>query len=198
MQKLHDFLLYNDLRLWYLLNAKWHNSFLDALIPFCRNPFFWVPLYIFLLVFFAINFGKKGLLWCGGFILTFAASDQLSAHLIKPIVHRTRPCNNPYLINMGRLLVECGSGYSFPSSHAANHFALAVFMIITMRKYFKWIAPVALIWAILVCYGQVYVGVHFPLDVFGGGLVGVITGLITGGLFNRYVSLQPLASVTTA
>lgn len=179
-----------DYAAWYYLNAVWHNDVLDAIVPFLRNQWTWVPLYLFLLLFTTINFGRKGWMWCVFFILTFAMSDQLSASLIKPYVHRLRPCNNPYLKDFVHLLVQCGSGYSFPSSHAANHFGLAVFSSITMQRFAKWVWPVSLLWALSVAYAQVYVGVHFPLDVICGGLLGCFAGYVTGHVFNRIYGLE--------
>jgi len=182
-EKLHEILVYIDYTTWYYLNTVWHSDFLDAIVPYFRNQWTWAPLYLFLLVFMLKNFGYRGLMWCVFFLATFALSDQLSAHLIKPIFMRLRPCNNPQLAGIVHNIVPCGSGYSFPSSHAANHFALALFGGTTLRFLGKWIWYAALLWAASVAYAQVYVGVHFPLDVTCGGMLGVIVGMITARLF---------------
>src|SRR5687768_4249385 len=100
LQKLHEILVHADYTVWYYLNTRWHNDFLDAVIPFFRNQWTWTPLYLFLLVFMLKNFGRKGVVWCVFFIGTFAISDQLSAHVFKEIFHRIRPCNNPLLSNI--------------------------------------------------------------------------------------------------
>lgn len=197
-QQLRDFIVIKDLEAWYYLNTRWHNAFLDAIIPYFRNQFFWAPLYLFLLLFTVLNFGIRGVAWCAGFLVTFACSDQVSAHLIKPYIHRLRPCNNPYLQDVVHIIVPCGSGYSFPSSHAANHFALAVFMAVTLGRHVKFIWPLALFWAALVAYAQVYVGVHFPVDVTVGGLIGAAIGLITGKLFNWKLALEKKADQPVA
>jgi undecaprenyl-diphosphatase len=163
---------------------------LDTVVPFLRNQWFWAPLYLFLLLFMPRTFGKYGWLWCAGFIVTFGLSDQLSAHLIKPIFGRLRPCNDPVLSTITHLLVDCGSGKSFPSSHAANHFALAVFSGVTLAHMARWVWLAGLLWAASVAYAQVYVGVHFPLDVTAGGLLGAGVGLLTGKLFNNRFRLS--------
>jgi undecaprenyl-diphosphatase len=75
-----------------------------------------------------------------------------------------------------RLLVECGSGYSFPSSHATNHFGMSLFLYFSFGKFYKWIKPTVILWAALVAYAQVYVGVHYPLDVVFGALLGFLIG----------------------
>ncbi|MBS1774109.1 MAG: phosphatase PAP2 family protein [Bacteroidetes bacterium] len=190
MHKLFEKLVQWDYEAWYYLNTVWHNDVLDAIVPYLRNQWTWAPLYLFLLLFMTINFGRKGWMWCVFFILTFACSDQISATLIKPIFHRLRPCNNPYLTLIIHRLVDCGSGYSFPSSHAANHFALAVFGSVTLRKTIKGIWFIALLWALSVAYAQVYVGVHFPLDVLTGALIGFIVGSITGLVYNKVYNLN--------
>jgi len=84
-----------------------------------------------------------------------------------------------------RLLNECSGGYSFISNHAANHFGMASFFYITFRKIIpKW-AWLGFLWAALIAYSQVYVGVHYPLDVFCGALLGIFSGIITGRVFNK-------------
>ncbi len=195
MDKLRDLIVYWDYTSWYYLNTVWHNPLLDAILPYFRNQWTWAPLYLFLAVFMPLNFRKKGLMWCVFFILTFTLTDYVSASLIKPHFHRIRPCNNPYLTQVIHNIVDCGSGYSFPSSHAANHFGLAIFSAITLGHLAKWIWPVAITWAVLVSYSQVYVGVHFPLDVTCGGLLGVIVGIITAKVYNRVYNLRYTAPI---
>ncbi|RYD51538.1 MAG: phosphatase PAP2 family protein [Sphingobacteriales bacterium] len=182
-----------DQIIWYYINTQWHNAFLDWLIPFLRNQYFWVPVYLFLFVFMLLNYGRKGLDWVIGFLLTFGAADWICASVIKPFVGRLRPCNNPDLQNYIHLLVECGGGKSFPSNHAANHFAFAAFINATIGKTYPGIRKWTWLWPVIVSYSQVYVGVHFPLDVLAGGLLGVSIGSLTGSLYNRYAGrLQPL------
>ena len=129
-------------------------------------------------------------MWCVFFLLSFALSDYISASVFKDIFHRIRPCNNPALNEIAHVIVPCGGGYSFPSSHASNHFALAVFSAITLRPYVKWIWPAAITWAALVAYAQVYVGVHYPWDVICGALFGTAMGMLTSNVFNRVYGLE--------
>lgn len=194
MESLRQALVLWDLKVWYYLNVAWTNSFLDAVIPFVRNQYFWAPLYLFFLVFMPYNYRRRGWFWCVGFLLCFAMADYVSASLIKPFLHRTRPCNNPYLSELVHLLVPRSSGYSFPSSHASNHFAMGVFVACTLGKQHRWIAIVALLWALLIAYAQVYVGVHFPLDVICGGALGAAIGLAVSRFFNRRYGLVPVSS----
>ncbi len=187
-----DTILYWDHIAWYYVNIQWRTPLLDFVMPFLRNQWFWVPLYLFLATFMPLKFSKKGAMWCLVFFISFVISDQISASLLKPVFHRLRPCNNPALADIIHIIVPCGSGYSFPSSHAANHFSIGIFSAVTLGKYYKWVWPVAILWAASVCYAQVYVGVHYPLDVTIGACIGTLTGIFTGKLYNRYFILQTL------
>ncbi|MFA6151311.1 MAG: phosphatase PAP2 family protein [Chitinophagaceae bacterium] len=179
-----------DRELWYHINVLWQNSFLDFVTPFLREPKFWIPLYAFLAFFIPYKFGKKGFYWCLGFLITFALSDYTSASIIKPFVQRLRPCNDLELKHTVHLLIDCGVGYSFPSTHSTNHFALAFFMIFSLHRQFKWVWVPAFLWAFMVAYSQVYVGVHYPLDVICGGLLGTVIGILTGWFFRDKVGFS--------
>ena len=95
------------------------------------------------------------------------------------MIGRVRPCNDPEMASQLQMLAGyCGGNGSFTSSHAANHFGMAVFLFLTARHILgKW-SLLFFAWAFIVCYAQVYVGVHFPLDVIGGALLGSILGSI--------------------
>ncbi|HVB04041.1 MAG TPA: phosphatase PAP2 family protein [Chitinophagaceae bacterium] len=179
-----------DIRLFYHINGLWHNGFLDAVLPFMRNPYFWAPLYLFLLVFMVLNFRFRGALWVLFFLLTFGITDFTCSHLFKFWVQRLRPCNDPVVSAFTRLLVPCGSGFSFPSSHATNHFGMAMFMFLTLRPLFgKWM-NLAFAWAFVISYAQIYVGVHYPVDTFCGAMLGLLAGWATGWVFNSSLGLE--------
>lgn len=178
-------LLNLDKLLFFLINHEWTNPFFDSILPLFRDRFFWAPLYLFLLSFFIINYKKQSFRIIAMFLLTFMLADFTSSSVIKPLVQRTRPCNDPELQEQVRSLIPCGSGYSFTSSHATNHFAMAVFLISLLASRYRWIRWAALAWAASVSYAQVYVGVHFPIDVFCGGMMGAAIGTITGYFTKR-------------
>lgn len=185
-----DTILKWDNAIWVKLNNEWHVRMLDEIMPVLRNQYTWAPVYAFLLFFAVWKFGKKGLVWSAAYFITFALCDYISAGIIKEAVMRLRPCNDPINALHVRLLVECGSGYSFPSSHATNHFGMSLFLYFTFGSFYKWIKPVVLIWAALVAYAQVYVGVHYPIDVFTGAIIGSIIGFLVAKLFNKFVTLK--------
>lgn len=120
-----------------------------------------------------------------GAIVVVGISDYSSSSIIKPIFKRDRPCRDPKLEGHVRSLVNCGAAYSFPSSHAANHFALAGFLSITFFRRFRSIKIILYFWAFLIAFSQVYVGVHFPLDVTAGALWGLLISVIIFTIMKR-------------
>lgn len=168
------------------INGQLHQPGLDAFLPFIRNSVFWAPLYLFFLVFITVNFRKQGWWWVLFFLSTVALTDLVSSHGFKEFFERARPCRDPEMMGHVRLLLDrCSGGFSFTSSHAANHTGIAFFFYLTTRSFFgKW-ALLAFVWAALIGFAQIYVGVHYPLDVLGGALIGVLFGSAMGWIFNK-------------
>ncbi len=175
-----------DKALFTKINSGWTNGALDILMPFLRNGAYWAPLYLFLSVFVLLNFKVKGLWWIVFFISTIALTDMAGNYIFKHNFYRLRPCADPDFYTQVRLLLShCGSGYSFISNHAANHFGMGALFFISFRPVIgKW-AWIGLVWAASIAYAQVYVGVHYPLDVIGGAALGLCFGSITGTFFNK-------------
>ncbi len=185
-----------DRDLFLKINNSWTNSFFDNVFPWWRDASTWMPLYLFLLLFIFINFGWKAWPWLLTLIITVSLTDQLSSNLLKNWVNRPRPCNDETLwMHVHLLINRCPSSGSFPSSHATNHFGVAFFLYITLHKYLgKW-SLLFFVWAATISYGQVYVGVHFPLDIIGGAIIGSIVGYLTSSFFIRRIGMPPLISV---
>jgi membrane-associated phospholipid phosphatase len=178
-------------REWLLaVNNGMQNGFLDVVCPFMRKQSNWYLLYA-LLLFISYRKWNKGALWIVlGAALLVLVSDQVSANLIKNTVQRLRPCNEPSLAGMVRAIAGCGSGYSFISAHATNHFAIAVFFSILFTKEYRWFAYIAIIWAALIAFSQVYVGVHYPFDVLCGALLGSLFGYIAGRIIYQKITVR--------
>lgn len=175
-----------DRALFEKINGDWANPLFDAVMPFLRNSQVWAPLYLFLLVLVLYNFGVKGLWWALLFIVTVSLTDMTGTYVFKHNIERFRPCRDPeFALHVRLLLKQCAGGYSFISNHAANHFGMAAFFFFTFRHIIgKW-AWLGLFWAASIAYAQVYVGVHYPLDVLAGAVLGLVFGITTGHLFNK-------------
>lgn len=172
-----DQLVQFDRDLFFAINNGLSNGFFDWLMPILRDRYTWVLLYLFIIVFSIKNYGKQGIIMILFLAMTFGISDFISSSIIKPNVQRLRPCNETEIKTKVNNLVDCGTGYSFPSSHATNHFAIAVFLI--MMFYHKWkiILPIGILWAASISFAQIYVGVHYPIDILTGSLLGSSIGL---------------------
>ncbi|MEO5594391.1 MAG: phosphatase PAP2 family protein [Chitinophagaceae bacterium] len=182
-----------DKKLFFFVNNRMANSFFDTTMPFLREQNIWIPLYLFLLVFALVNFGKRGWLWILFTVCTAAACDLVSSRLIKEHIFRLRPCQNPDLADHIRILANyCPQSSSFTSSHATNHFGLAMFIVVTLRASTSPWIRLFFVWAAIICFSQVYVGVHYPLDVISGGLLGCLLGYIIALFFNNYAGLISL------
>ncbi|HNN31105.1 MAG TPA: phosphatase PAP2 family protein [Chitinophagaceae bacterium] len=182
-----------DKQLFLLVNKEWTNTFLDNNLPWYRDSTTWLPLYLFLLLFVIFNYGKKSLPWIIAVAITATISDQISSNFLKNLIERPRPCNDVFIQHLGRLLLNrCPSSFSFTSSHAVNHFTAAMFIFTTLKPAFGKYATLFPIWAATICYAQVYVGVHYPLDVFAGAIAGCCIGIFAGKWYNKYYSLQTI------
>lgn len=174
-----------DQFLFELINGQAHNAVLDWLMPIWREKSTWIPLYIALAAFVGYKYRLQGLYLVLALALAVGLADTVSSKIIKPSVHRLRPCNDPELKGDVQLLVHCGSGYSFTSSHASNHFAVAAFLSLTLGLHYRRIRWPLYLWAASIALGQVYVGVHFPLDIFIGAILGIIIGNIVAKTYLR-------------
>ena len=174
-----EYLIEWDIEVLKFVNRTFTNDFFDWILPVLRDKYIWVPLYVFMLSFLWVNHKIEGFIISLFVIAAVGISDFTSSSIIKELVERPRPCNADLPIHVDEL-IGCGSGFSFTSSHAANHFSLASVLSLLFGGRFKWLAPVLYIWAFLISYAQVYVGVHYPLDIIAGAVLGIIIGKVVG------------------
>lgn len=162
------------------LNAAW----LDPVMVFISGKFTWLPFYLVL-----IGLIIRQYRWQSVMVLLFVAllitlSDQLSVRAFKFVFERPRPCHEPDLQPLIHLVTgNCGGAYGFVSSHAANSFAMAGFVWFLLRSSFRHIGWVLFPWAILVGYSRIYLGVHYPGDVFVGALLGLLVAWVVAKIF---------------
>jgi undecaprenyl-diphosphatase len=158
--------LYNlDVAIFYFINSSIANPVFDKLFVTLTNVNNWYITYIILWGICFFKGGKIGKIAAILAIFLITASDQFSSHLLKPMVERTRPCNVLEEVN---ILVSCTKSYSWPSSHAVNNFAAAVFFALLFPK----LKYVLFSFAFLVALSRPYVGVHYPSDIVAGALIG--------------------------
>ena len=122
------------------------------------------------------RYKRQAITFLTGIVVLITLSDQISSSVLKPYFGRLRPCNDSTMVNRTHLIVPCGTGKAFPSSHATNTFALAAFLSLVLAG--QQVLKVALIaHAMVVSYSRIYVGVHFPADVLAGALLGLWLGI---------------------
>jgi undecaprenyl-diphosphatase len=184
-------LLQADEKAFLFLNGL-HTPFLDPLMWLFSDKLFWIPLYAWFLWLLYRKFPAKYWTVLLAVALMILVSDQL-CNLFKDNIGRLRPANDPHL----QSLVYTINGYTgaspgFYSAHSSNAFALAMFVIITLREKRRFILPVALIYAILTAYSRIYLGVHYPGDVLAGALAGSLIGFLFSVLhFRLRAKLDP-------
>ena len=158
-----------------------HTSWLDPLMMWFSGNVIWMPLYVFLLFQLSKLPRPHAIVALAGIAVGIALSDQFTSSLLKPLVERPRPTWNK---DIGTLVHTVdgyrGGHYGFPSSHAANTFCVAVFLILILRKpWTRWL----LLWAAVVSYSRIYLGVHYPGDVLTGAALGTLFGALTYWLY---------------
>ncbi|MCJ7449817.1 MAG: phosphatase PAP2 family protein [Bacteroidales bacterium] len=163
-----------DHQLFLILNSV-NSPFWDKVMYAISGKIIWIPLYTAILIFLAIKYKKKFLVILLFIILAVTLADQSSVNLFKNLFHRLRPCHEPSLEGLVHLVKgECGGLYGFVSSHAANSFNIALLSLMLIRK--KWYTICIILWASIIGYSRIYLGVHYPGDVIVGSLLGALIG----------------------
>lgn len=153
------------------INQDISNGFFDVVLPLIRNKYFWTPLYVFLALTIVVHTKRYAWLFLMGIVISVGIADQLSSKVLKPTIERVRPCNDVRLTDIN-VLAPCRNSFSFTSSHASNHFAVAVFFSLlfgNVRRVYKFLL---IFWASAISIAQVYVGLHFFFDILCGAALG--------------------------
>lgn len=171
----------NDIKQWdwnaTLYLNDWGNDGVDLFFNIITHKFYSIPLYLLLLYFFYRRLGWRNL-GIAIFVIAFmiAASDQL-ANVFKDGFERLRPFREPALQGLISKVGDSGGTYGFFSAHASSAIALAVFTYFILRPGRNWLITLTFIWALIVCYSRIYLGVHYLGDVLMGAAMGIIIGV---------------------
>ena len=162
-----------DTTLFIYLNSLGSTTF-DGLWLVITKQVNWLP--FFLLLFYIIykKLGVKQMLYLMLFIAILIAFTDQATNLVKNSVQRLRPCNNPDIKSIIRIVQQRDS-YSFFSGHAANTMAVATFLYFVFRKNIRYLGFLFL-WPLIFAYSRIYLGLHYPLDILSGYLFGFIVG----------------------
>jgi undecaprenyl-diphosphatase len=163
-----------DQQLLLFLNS--HNSpFWDTVMYTISGRVIWAPLYLAILLYLGFTYKRKFLIIIFFIILAVTLADQFSVQLFKNVFHRLRPCHEPSLMGMVHLVKgECGGLYGFVSSHASNSFNVALLSLMFIKR--RWYTISIIIWASVIGYSRIYLGVHYPGDVICGAMLGAFIG----------------------
>ena len=186
-----------DKELFLSLNGL-HNSFWDTIMLMVTRKETWIPFFSIILFYIIKNYKIKALPIVVFLALAILLSDQFSV-LLKDNIQRFRPVHDPVIGPLVHNVLRKGSLYGFVSSHAANGFAVLAFTTSIFKNRNYWF--LLLFWAILFSYSRIYSGVHYPLDILGGAVLGWIIGIGCFKLLtiveNRYFNeRQPKISLT--
>ncbi|MFD1872613.1 phosphatase PAP2 family protein [Hymenobacter bucti] len=164
-----------------------HTPALDRFMVFASDRYVWFPAYLLLILWLIDIFRHRAWQLLPLLVGAVALADSIASKLFKPFFGRLRPCHAPGLMGQLHLPDGCGGQFGFLSSHAANSFALAVFILLVLPgSRFGALRVAAFTWAILLSYSRIYLAAHYPSDVLGGALVGASLGWAAAWAFQHW------------
>ena len=183
-----EFFFSIDKALFHFINITFSNPAFDVFFKCITLRNSWIIPGILAAVFFIIKEKKKALIVLGCLIITIAIADPFCVRILKPLFHRYRPCHPSYFIDGQHIFLAGGNflfgmkrSLSMPSAHAMNWFSGATLLYRFYPKRWVWF----LTFAFLVALSRVYVGVHYPSDIFAGAVIGIMIGAGVYFLFQK-------------
>jgi undecaprenyl-diphosphatase len=178
-------LIHSDQELFLWLNGM-HTPWLDTIMYWITYKYTWIPMYLVLMAISLRADRKKGFTEILTVLIAVIIADKITSGLMKPYFIRFRPCHDPGLQGLVHTVSGCGGLYGFASSHASTSFAVAItwFSFFRTRVPYIWLI---FAWAALYSYSRVYVGVHYPADIFIGALIGILVGWLCVQLYYSFL-----------
>ena len=164
-----------------------HNDYFDPIMLWISARNSWFPMYALIIGSVIWLHKRKSIGILLMIIFSVIISDQVCSSILKPLIHRLRPCHEPFIQNIVHVVGNCGGQFGFCSSHAANTFALITCLVLLFGKRFSGVKYLY-IWAIIVSYSRIYVGVHYPLDVLAGAGIGVLSAIFCHKIYYYFLS----------
>lgn len=177
-----------DRQLFEWIHFDLSSEMLDFTFPILRNRDTWIPIYIIIIFLMIKKFkNKNGLMTVIALIAAVVMSDLVNSHFLKNVIQRIRPCRLDNFTREVHELVHCGEAFSFPSSHAANHFTISFFLLLVFRHASGFMKILILLWAAAIGLAQVYVGVHYPADILSGIIVGFMVANLIWFIYKSFI-----------
>jgi undecaprenyl-diphosphatase len=178
-----------DTQLFLFFNGL-HNETFDHIMVWVSGKTTWWPFYLALLAYLVWSRRLQVIPVLLFIALCVTLADQSSVKLFKDVFERLRPCREPALEGLVHMVNgKCGGLYGFVSSHAANTFGVAMLLLLIVKK--QWFSVLMLVWATLVSYSRIYLGVHYPGDIIGGAVLGMLCGYLVYLLFRWAIPRLP-------